>query len=368
MEIKGAQELEREVIKTDLCTLCGACIGLCPYFRAYKGKVVLLDNCNLTQGRCYSFCPRTTTDLEIIHREIFQIPYPGNSLGSFREIFIARSTDQKILARSQYGGITSALISFALKRGMIEGAILTRRGKDLLSAGVLIQRAEEVLPCAGSNYVASPTLQALHQEVKPGLKNLAVVGIPCQVLALRKMQLSPLQDRESLKKSTLVIGLFCTWALSYREFFSFLKNSYPISKIEKMDIPPPPANVLQIEFPEKKEALPLDLIRPFIRPTCQVCLDMTAEFADLSVGAAEGIPGWNTVIIRSAQGKKIWEEAKEEKIIETADLPEANLAHLKEAALFKKKKALENIVKRTGDKENLLYLKGTDSLRHLLPI
>ncbi|MGC8811367.1 MAG: hypothetical protein ACP5Q3_14065, partial [bacterium] len=67
------------------------------------------------------------------------------------------------------------------------------------------------------------------------------------------------------------------------------------------------------------------------------------------------------------QGKKILKEARQRKIIETADLPAANLAHLKEAALLKKKRALENIVKKTGSKENLLYLTGTDSLGHLLP-
>jgi len=367
MEIKGPQDLEKEVIKADLCTLCGACVGLCPYFRAYKGKVVLMDNCNLSQGRCYSFCPRTSTNLQTINQEIFQNSYPADALGTHQEILIARSLDQRTLSLTQYGGITSTLIFLALKEGMIDGAVLTRRGKDILSEGILVKREEEVLTCAGSNYIASPTLQALNQDGQGGHKNLAIVGIPCQILAVRKMQLSPLNNKEFLKKPALVIGLFCTWALSYREFLGFLKSSYPVSKIGKMDIPPPPANVLQIDFPEKKESIPLDLVRPFIRPTCHVCLDMTAEFADLSVGAAEGIPGWNTVIVRSEQGKKFLEEAQQRKIIEIADLPQANLAHLKEAALSKKKRALENIVKKTGNKENLLYLTGTDSLRHILP-
>lgn len=366
MEIKGPQDLEKEVIKADLCTLCGACIGLCPYFRAYKGKVVLLDNCNLSQGRCYSFCPRTSTNLENINQETFQTSYPADALGTYREILIARALDQKTLSLTQYGGVTSTLISLAFKKGMIGGAVLTRRGRDILSDGTLVKREEEVLTCAGSNYIASPTLQALNQEGKDGPKTLAIVGIPCQILAVRKMQLSPLNDREHLKKPVLVIGLFCTWALSYREFFGFLKNRYSISKIRKMDIPPPSANVFQIDFLDTKESIPLDLIRPFIRPTCHVCFDMTAEFADLSVGAAEGTPGWNTVIVRSLRGKKILEEAQEVKIIETAELPAANFAHLMEAAFLKKKRALENIVKRTGHKENLLYLQGNDSWRHLL--
>lgn len=367
MEIKGPQDLEREVIKTNLCTLCGACVGICPYFRAYKGKIVVLDNCHLFPGRCYSFCPRTSTDLENINQDTFQTSYPDDALGTYQEIFLARALDPKTLSLTQYGGVTSALVSFALKKGIIEGAVLTRREKDIISSGVLAKKEEEVLTCAGSNYIAAPTLQALNQNKNDGHKNLAIVGIPCQILAVRKMQVSPLNDKEYLRKPALVIGLFCTWALSYREFFEFLKKSYPLSKITKMDIPPPPANILQINFSEKQESIPLDIIRPFIRPTCHICLDMTAEFADLSIGAAEGIPGWNTVIGRSVQGKKILAEAQKEKVIETADLPKANLAHLKEASLLKKKRALENIVKKTGNKENLLYLTGIDSLRHLLP-
>ena len=43
LEIKGSSELEKEVLQRDLCTLCGACVGMCPYLVAFKGRVVLLD-------------------------------------------------------------------------------------------------------------------------------------------------------------------------------------------------------------------------------------------------------------------------------------------------------------------------------------
>jgi coenzyme F420 hydrogenase subunit beta len=115
------------------------------------------------------------------------------------------------------------------------------------------------------------------------------------------------------------------------------------------------------------KSISLDHVRKFVRPTCTVCLDMTAEFSDLSIGAVEGISGWNTVIVRTAKGQELMEEARRARAIEVADMPRANLKHLQEAALLKKKRALENIVKRTGSKENLLYLQGVDALRSLLP-
>jgi coenzyme F420 hydrogenase subunit beta len=306
-------------------------------------------------------------NLEEINQFTFGSPYPAESLGTFRQIVMAKSLDKATLAKSQYGGATSALIALALKRGMVDAAILTKREKELLSSGVLAQSKRQVLACAGSNYIASPTLQAFNRGVQDSYRRVAVVGIPCQVLALGKMRLNPLENKKHIEKLSLVIGLFCTWALSYKEFFNFLRRDYSVPKIGKMDIPPPPANVFQMEVPEGLKSISLDRIRQFIRPTCSVCLDMTAEFADLSVGAVEGITGWNTVIVRTPRGQELMEEARRARILEIAELPKANFDHLLEAALLKKKRALENIVKRTGNKENLLYLQGADALLPLLP-
>jgi len=366
-EIKGPQDLERDVIKADLCALCGACLGLCPYFRAYRGKIVLTDNCNLTSGRCYAFCPRTPTDLDALCREIFGKPYSGDALGIHRQVVMARSQDKTVLSKAQYGGLTSDLVALALKRKMIAGAVLTQRGRDLLSAGQVATNKTQVLACAGSNYIASPTLQAFNQGVDDSFNSLGAVGTPCQVLALAKMRINPLENKNHIEKLALTIGLFCTWALSYREMLSFLKQEFPVEKIGKMDIPPPPANVFQMKLPGGARSVSLDQIRKFIRPTCLFCFDMTAEFSDLSIGAVEGVPGWNTVIVRTKKGEELLEAARKGKRIQVREIPAANLVHLKEAALLKKKRALENILKRTGKRDNLLYLRGCDSLLPLLP-
>jgi coenzyme F420 hydrogenase subunit beta len=366
-EIKGPQDLEKEVIKADLCTLCGACVGLCPYFRAHRGRIVVMDNCNLAQGRCYFFCPRTPSDLEAVNQGLFGVPYPGDALGTRRQTVIAKSLDKTALAKGQYGAITSTLIALALKKKMIDGAVLTKRGKELLSSGTLARDKREVLACAGSNYIAAPTLEAFNQGVQGSPRRIAAVAIPCQALALGKMRLNPLENKNQIDKLQLVIGLFCTWALSYPDTLQFLQKGYPVEKIGKMDIPPPPANVLQLQLPDGMKSISLDHIRKFVRPTCGLCLDMTAEFSDLSVGAVEGIPGWNTVIVRTAKGQELLEGTRKAGMIEVTEIPRANFKHLQEASLLKKKRALENIVKRTGSKENLMYLRGADSLRSLLP-
>ncbi len=365
--IKGPQDLEKEVIQANLCTLCGACVGLCPYFRAHRGKVVLMDNCNLIQGRCYAFCPRTPSNLEAVSQSFFGTSYAADSLGTHRRVVMARSLDKAVLAKGQYGGVTSALVAIALKKKIVDAAILTKKEKDLLSRGTMAANKKQVLACAGSNYIASPTLEAFNRNVSGSYEKLAVVGLPCQVLALGKMRINPLENKNHIEKLNLVIGLFCTWALAYKDLLYFLRKDFPINRIGKMDIPPPPANVFQLELPEGTRSISLDQIRKFIRPACTVCLDMTAEFSDLSIGAVEGIDGWNTVILRTDKGEELLEEARRARAIETDEVPGANLAHLQEAALLKKKRALQNIIDRTGKKENLLYIQGADSLRSLLP-
>ena len=93
--------------------------------------------------------------------------------------------------------------------------------------------------------------------------------------------------------------------------------------------------------------IPLDEVRPFIRKGCLLCRDMTAEWSDISVGAAEGIEGWNTVLVRTPRGRDLLRSAQEDGILEIGDLPEENLDHLREASLNKWKRG-EQAREETG--------------------
>jgi coenzyme F420 hydrogenase subunit beta len=360
MDSIACKELEAKVIKESLCTFCGACTGMCPYLVAYRGRTVLRDTCNLSEGRCQAFCPRLSLNLDEIHKAVFGTPYKWDSIGKAAEVYIARSTDKAVQKKAQYGGVVTALISFALKEGFIDGAVLTRSNDDGLPEGTLVTTAKEILGCAGSGYTASPAIGAFNQAVKAGNKRkLAVVGTPCQVLALSKMKTSPSDLTDNSKGLSLTIGLFCTWALSTEEFISFLKERVSLPDIKKVDIPPPPANVFDVYTASGKVSIPLDEVRKFIRPACTFCTDMTAEFADISVGAAEGIEGWNTVIVRTEKGAEFFKKAKAKKILEIRPMPGQSLEHLKEAALSKKKRALRNIIRKTGNDKDLLYIKAS---------
>jgi coenzyme F420 hydrogenase subunit beta len=330
---------------------------MCPYLVAYRGRIVALDDCDLRQGRCYVFCPRTSLDLDLLSQTVFGVPYAADELGTVQEIAMARARDEGIRSKAQFGGTVTALASFALDQGLIDSAVLTASDESILPSGTLAGSTAQVRDCAGSNFVAAPTLAAFNRESEKDAQRIGVVAIPCQALALAKMRASPLENRNNIDKLKLVIGLFCTWALRYEELARFLADKVPLGQIVRFDIPPPPANIFQVFTDSGRIDISLDEVRPFIRPTCDVCIDMTAEFADVSVGAAEGAEGWNTLIVRSDAGRELVEAARAKGVIETAPLPEENLAHLKEASLLKKKRGLKKVVETTGSDEDLLYLK-----------
>jgi coenzyme F420 hydrogenase subunit beta len=366
-ESKGPQELRGEVIDKHLCALCGACVGVCPYLVAHRGRIVVMDECNLSEGRCYAVCPRTSVDLDGLNRAIFGVPRGDGALGVVREIVMARAGEGAARKKGQYGGTVSALISLALREGVIDSAVLTSSDEALLPGGRAVRDEAGVLACAGSNFVAAPTLAEFNREAATDAQRIGVVATSCQVLALAKMKAGALEKRDQIDKLELVVGLFCTWALRYEDFVGFLRETTDLGEITKVDIPPPPAEVFEVYSDSTCVQLPLAEVRRFIRSTCDLCTDMTAELADVSVGAAEGVPGWNTLIVRSERGAELVRMAVESGVIETAALPEENLRHLEEAALGKRKRALRNIVDRTGSSQDLLYLKlSEEALERLL--
>jgi coenzyme F420 hydrogenase subunit beta len=367
IEIKGGLALQQDVRVKGLCTLCGACSGLCPYNHPYGARMVAVDECDLAQGRCYAFCPRTALDLNSINQTVFGIPYPADELGTVREVLISRAADDSVRSRGQHAGTVSALVAFALRTGLIDTAVLTSGDDKLLPGGKAVHDEEGVLSCAGSSFVASPTLQTYNREAAGDAQRIGVVATPCQTLALAKMRASPLENRNNIDKLKLVVGLFCTWSLKYEAYVAFMKERVPDGRIEKVDVPPPPANIFEVFVDSERKEIPLDQVRSFIRYNCNMCIDMTAEFADVSVGAAEGIEGWNTLIVRSDTGAELVKEARESGAIEVKPLPDAGLEHLKEAALGKKKRGLSSIAEASGSKDDLMYLEPSrDALGPLL--
>jgi coenzyme F420 hydrogenase subunit beta len=343
-EIKGHRDLVEEVIKAGLCVYCGACAGACPYLIATRDRIVVLDNCDRTEGQCYQFCPRTLTDMDALARKIFGQPFGITEFGIARELLLARSTDKQIRQRGQDGGVVTTLLSLGLEVGIIDAALAARMNEDKTPHGFVARTKEQLLECSGTSYEPCPTLQTLNQMPDNSSENLGIVSLPCHAEAIAKMKTYSTRNRVSIENVKLIIGLFCGWTLA-EGFHGFMQERFDLPNVVKFDIPHHPGHTFDAFYGNGgKKEIELEDIRNFINPACSYCSDMTAEFADVSVGSGRAkYRGWNTLIVRTEAGAEIVALAREKGLLETQPLPEENVANLKRASLNKKRRAVREL-------------------------
>lgn len=326
---RGQSDLAAEVIDRDRCSVCGACVGHCPYFVHRRGRVVLRDHCTLPHGRCHAFCPMAGARGDF-----------AGELGTVRRIVIAQTAASEFRKNAQSGGVVSTLISMALSLDLVKEAVLTSGHPEDPPHGVRVKTRPEVMASAGSRYAASGAVAALNEALSEKASHpLALVGLPCQIKAAAAIRDA---DPETVpfkpKRVKLLIGLFCTWALDYRRLSSYLKLMLFGERAFGYDIPPPPENVFKVYTGDGIKAFPLEEIRPLSLNACRFCDDLTSTQADISVGTLEGVEDWNTVIVRTAAGERLVKLAEEKRMIRVGELPSTDLEHLKEAAGLKKER------------------------------
>lgn len=343
MKILGPARLADDVLSKGLCIGCGACVSLCPYFRTHRGTTSMMFPCTQEQGRCFAYCPKTGVDLEELSQFLFGAPYGGTALGHYREVALSRAGEKYAGRRQavQAGGTVTALVTCLLEEKLIDAAVLT--GRDgFLPAGRIVTAAEEAAACGTSKYAAAPTLAALNEAVSKGYRRIGLVATPCQAMAAAQMRLhARSQNRED--PIAMVIGLFCTWALDYRKMEDLLKSKLDIDSVVKIDVPPPPAEVMEFATTGGTVRVPLDEIRPLVPRACGYCPDMTAEFADVAVGMAEGIAGTNTLVTRTGRGAELVKEAAAKGYLALETMPPKNLEGLMTASSQKRRRALARL-------------------------
>ncbi len=352
---KGPEDLESRVLKEGLCCSCGGCMGLCPYFMEMREHVVLLEGCGLKEGRCYEVCPRTAVDMDAINQSVFAKQRDDFILGSHNGVFMSQSKDAKVREGGQYGGTVSALLINGLESGTIDGAILSGMSDKygLLPEPVLAKTPDDILKSAGSKYTACPTLSILDKSLKE-CEKLAVVGRPCQVTALRKRIIC---EPEIGGRISLVVGLFCMWALNYKKLSAYLSDKIEMDKANKVDIP---FNQFVVYTDDGRVELEFEAVKELRNPACDLCYDFTSEFADVSVGSTEWKEDWNTLVIRTEKGEKAVSDAKSNGKLEVKPLPNDKVDLLKKAALGKKQRVLENLSDNNCSVSDYLIIKDAE--------
>ena len=330
IEEKGFEEtLKPEVVEKGRCFLCGTCVSFCPFEVLSMGArgPELVDTC-LKCGNCYSVCPAYEFDEKAVEEFAFgRSRKPDEEFGVYRSIVLARSKDPEVLKVCQDGGVVSTLLRYLLGSGKTGLSVLSgvKKEQPWLPEPRIVLSGSEVLECAGSRY--SYTTNMMFNMGTAALlgflegSRAAFVGLPCQVRAVRKVQMLPIEELGWAKAIGPVIGLFCTETFDYEGFMAFLKERVGLSpeEVVKMNI----KKGRMYFYPREGEpkSVRVKELAEFVRDGCKTCTDFSAELADISVGSL-GLEGWNVVIIRSELGEEVFKGAIEAGLLETRDVSE----------------------------------------------
>jgi coenzyme F420 hydrogenase subunit beta len=226
--------------------------------------------------------------------------------GPFRRMLRARLDPAR--PGAQWTGIATRLAERLLETGVVT-AVLTMapdpadRWKPV---PVLITQPRDLAGCRGMRMGYAPLLALLEPAIAAGHRRLAVIGIPCQIYALRAL------EAELGLERLYVIGTPCSDNTTTERFHAFLAL-----------LEPDPDSVTYLEFradyhvelryadPARRPRtipfleLPISRLPPDFFPlTCRTCVDYTNVLADITVGYMGG-QGEQWLLVRNARGEEL---------------------------------------------------------------
>ena len=107
---------------------------------------------------------------------------------------------------AQWTGITTRLAEVLLEKGLVDAVIAMAADPNdrWRPRPVLVTRAQDMAQCRGMRMGYAPLLSLVEPALAQGHKRLAVIGIPCQIYALRAIQ--PQLEREQGLEQLYVMG------------------------------------------------------------------------------------------------------------------------------------------------------------------
>ncbi|MFO0144175.1 MAG: Coenzyme F420 hydrogenase/dehydrogenase, beta subunit C-terminal domain, partial [Betaproteobacteria bacterium] len=211
---------------------------------------------------------------------------------------------------SQWTGITTRIGERLLETGSVDAVLTMASAHDdpWRPVPVLVTQAADMAQCRGMKMGYAPLLSLLEPARAQGIKRLAVIGIPCQVYALRA-----LQDQLGFD-DVVVIGTPCsdnTTTERYHEFLALVARQVKVRPEEITYLEFRADYHVELRFADgRRTAIPFLLLplsqlpSDFFPLTCRTCVDYTNTLADLTVGYMGG-EGEQWVIVRNARGAQL---------------------------------------------------------------
>jgi len=322
-EVKSFQDLVTDVQKAGFCGRCGGCFSFCSAdnLGALKidqdGMPVFADEekC-LRCGICYMICP----NIHLLDEELKKKAKWEPPIGRIRDLTSAQTTNPTVGERCTDGGVVTSLLLYLLDNHMIDAALVSRSDGPFHRGPLIATTGEEIISAAGSHYdesyhvgalgshysTYSPAMYELKRLREGSIDRVAMVGTPCQIHTVRKMQVLRVIPSDVIK---YFFGLFCMENFSFNDLeLENLgeKHGFDVKQIAKV-------NVKEDFFIYLKDGrvihIPFEEIDSIARPACLVCPDFSAEYSDISFGGLGSPQGYTTVLIRSENGKWIYKGA-----------------------------------------------------------
>jgi coenzyme F420 hydrogenase subunit beta len=328
-------DLKSEILDQDMCTRCGACVAVCPPgllsisddhmpVPALDPEAMPCAECSL----CLDVCPGKDTATPRSEVRIFgRSRTPAERwTGIFRRSLVLTSTNPRVLAGAAAGGAGTTLMLTALRSGLADAVIVVGRdaARPWVPAALITDSEDEVIRCGQTSYCLTPNLQLLRD---PRFKRIALIGVPCEAQAVRKMQnLDPLP--EVAEKIVLAVEIACAsnTRLAGTEYLITEKLGIPLTDVAEMRYREGeyPGQFTVKTYDGTRKSLPFfEVVDEFKRHKthrCLVCGDWWSGLADVSISDGDPNiyassqsgakpPRQSIVMTRTEDGEKIVQAA-----------------------------------------------------------
>ncbi len=331
-----------DVVRHGLCCSCGTCVGMCPsnalsLTEDHSGIYVpVIDESRCSNcGLCMKVCPGYSVDFDSLNRSVFNTIPKDVLVGKTIASYLGYSLDDAVREGGQSGGVISSLLSFALEKGIIDGAIVTRMRHSIpLRPEVYIAKTrDDVLEASKSKYCPVPT-NIIIREVLNTDGRFAFVGTSCQMQGIRKAEALSWELKE---KIILHLGVFCDRTLN----FHFQQYILSRARVKEGDVKEfsyrskkwrgwPGDLEIQLKLGETV-FLPKDWrisVKPlFTVQRCLLCFDKLNQLSDISFGDAwlhgssGDEKGLSVLISRNEWAQRLLVDALNEGIVFCEGLP-----------------------------------------------
>ena len=231
--------------------------------------------------------------------------------GVSQEMMAARK--QEPIEGAQWTGIVSTIACEMLNRGMVEGVVCVQNTPEdrFQPMPVIARTPAEVLAAKVNKPTLSPNLSVLEQIEKSGMKRLLVIGVGCQIQALRAV------EKELGLEKLYVLGTPCVDNVSREGLQKFLETTsrsadtvvhYEFMQDFRIHFKHQDGSIEKVPF----FGLKTNQLKDVFAPSCMSCFDYVNSLADLVVGYMGAPFGWQWIVVRNETGKEMLDLVREQ--------------------------------------------------------